>query len=212
MLNPLIREVDERFALGDASHALMAELLTLIFDGRSGGVPGLMAKFHQQGLGYLVESWVTDSTPMPLKPWQLERIFDSGKLSAMANRLGVVRATAGAAACMSLPELVRLLTRGGRRPTHLPGDVSRYLGGCYRSEASAVDAARPLAGSDGFAQLKLTPGLGWIKWALLATSLIAIGYSLLRRPSALNAATPSSQQASPAQAAPPQRDSGSVAP
>ncbi len=136
MLNLLIREVDERFALGDASHALLMELLMLIFDGRAGGVPGLMRKLHQMGLGYLVESWVVDITPVPLQPRQLERIFDSGKLSAMANRLGLVRTTAIAAACASLPELVRLLTRGGRRPIYLPGDVSAYLAKRYRAEAA----------------------------------------------------------------------------
>lgn len=191
MLRLLIREVDERFDLGDTGHALLMELLTLIFDGRAGGVPGLMRKFHQQGLGYLVESWVCDSAPVPVQPRQLERIFDSGKLSAMTNRLGLVRTTAMAATCVSLPELIRLLTRDGRRPVHLPSDVSAYLARRYRNE-TAQARHRPAA-RGSLDKPRFLAGVGWLKWAVVATCLIAIGLCMLQRRSAEPAKAPSAE-------------------
>ena len=192
MLKLLIREVDERFELGDAGHSLLMELLTLIFDGRAGGVPGLMQKFHQQGLGYLVESWVADVAPVPVQPRQLERLFDSGKLSAMANRLGLARTTAVAAACASLPELIRLLTRGGRRPSHLPSDVSAYLAGHYRIQAAHASTGpqrQPIEST------RFLPGPHWVKWAMVATCLIALGLCMLQRQPATPAKTPSAEDA-----------------
>jgi len=197
MLNLLIREVDERFALGGTGHGLLMELLTLIFDGRAGGVPGLMRKFHQQGLGYLVESWVADVAPVPVQPRQLERIFDSGKLSAMANRLGLVRTTAIAAACASLPELIRLLTRGGGRPSYLPSDVSAYLAKRYRAEAVRADAGpkrRPRV-RDAFDDTRFLSGFSWVKWAMVAACLVALAICMLHRQSAAPVSGPSADDA-----------------
>jgi uncharacterized protein YidB (DUF937 family) len=197
MLRRLIREVDERFDLGDTGRALLIELLTLIFDGRAGGVPGLMRKFHQQGLGYLVESWAADVAPVPLQPRQFERLFDSGKLSAMANRLGLARTTAIAAACGSLPELVRLLTRGGRRPSYLPSDVSADLAQRHRTQAPPTSASvqrRPIE-RDSFDDAPFLHGFGWVKWAMVATCLIALGLCMLQRQPAAPATTPSAEDA-----------------
>ncbi|MEP7043251.1 MAG: YidB family protein [Dokdonella sp.] len=203
MLDPLIREVDERFALGDTAPALLTELLTLIFNGRNGGVPGLMAKFRNQGFGDLFESWLAHASPRPIEPQQLERIFGSGTLSAMADRLGVSRSATTAAACTALPKLIGLLTRGGKLPTSLPGDFSRYLSRRYSNEASLIAAksVRIPSPRESHVDVNLTPGLGWIKWVLLATCLIALGYCMVHRRPAAIATTPSTEVTTPGAAA-----------
>jgi uncharacterized protein YidB (DUF937 family) len=180
MLDPLIREVDERFALGDTGYALLTELLTLIFNGRSGGVPGLMARFRQRGLGDVFDSWVGNASRKRIDPLQLESVFGSGTLSTMADRLGIARATAAAAACVLLPRLIALLTRSGNLPTSLPGDFSRYLGRRHPDDIGALDKP-PLRAREAEPEINLAPGLGWVKWALLATCLIGLAYSLLHR-------------------------------
>lgn len=178
MFDALIREVAERFGLGDKARELLASLLGIVFDERNGGIAGLLAKFRQQGLGDLFGSWIGSPQPKPIEPQQLENILGASTISDLAGRLRLEPGkTLGAAAAM-LPKLVGLLTQNGQLPTSLPSAASAYLNGFGQLGGHG---ARNDSKVSTETHTDLTPGLGWVKWALLLAVLLALGYCMLHR-------------------------------
>ena len=51
MLDALIRDLSERYGLGDRSQELFGLLMGYIFNERRGGFPGFIEAFHEQGNG-----------------------------------------------------------------------------------------------------------------------------------------------------------------
>lgn len=193
MFEALIREVAERFGIGDKAEALLAELLALIFNQRSGGVASLLARFRQQGFGDLFASWLGNPQPRPLEPQQLDNVLGASVLSRIADRLGIARGAAVAAASAMLPKLIGLLTQNGKLPTSIPHDVSDYLRGLSHLTGTVEGGMRETATAGGDS----TSGLGWIKWILLAAILLALGYCMLNRKPEMTTTTPAGQNAAP---------------
>src|SRR5690349_21984497 len=72
MFDALVRDIAQRFGLGDKARDLLGELLALIFDNKNGGIAGLLARFRQQGLGDLFASWLGGTQAKPAEPSDIE--------------------------------------------------------------------------------------------------------------------------------------------
>ena len=117
MLDALIRDLSERYGLGDRSQELFGLLMGYIFNERRGGFPGFIEAFHEQGNGELVMAWVGQHEGLrPLNASDVNMVFGQGLLADWGSRLGVSRATVGAAIAGVLPQLVAALTPEGRIP------------------------------------------------------------------------------------------------
>lgn len=117
MLDALIRDLSERYGLGDRSQELFGLLMGYIFNERRGGFPGFIEAFHEQGNGELVMAWVGQHEGLrPLNASDVNMVFGQGLLADWGSRLGVSRATVGAAIAGVLPQLVAALTPDGRIP------------------------------------------------------------------------------------------------
>jgi len=174
LLEVLLEDVEQRFALGGKADALLAALLGIIFDRRTGGgVAGLMARFRVQGLGDVFAAWLDNPRAKAIEPRQLEKMFGAAATTTIARRLGLPRETALAALCVLLPRLIAALTRNGALPTSVPADVRAYLD---RSEPvpARPDGERPHAQVTDFA-----PRLASFKWVLPAALLVALGFFVL---------------------------------
>ena len=99
-------------ALAAQNPQLIQAVLSLVSnDGPVGGLPGLMAKFQQAGLGDMIASWL-----------------GSGPLSQVASQLGVGQSDAANQLAQVLPGLLDQLTPQGHAPQGGLGQSSDLFG------------------------------------------------------------------------------------
>ena len=156
MLDALIRDLSERYGLGDRSQELFGLLMGYIFNERRGGFPGFIEAFREQGHGELVMAWVRQHEGLrPLNASDVNMVFGQGLLADWGSRLGVSRATVGAAIAGVLPQLVAALTPEGRipgiassapviadQPEPLPATDTRPVEAAVPAMAPRTDALR----------------------------------------------------------------------
>jgi uncharacterized protein YidB (DUF937 family) len=94
---------------------LVKEVGTLLE--RVGGLDCLVGLFQQKGLGDLVASWISTGPNLPLSPQQLESVFGSAELQAIAQRLHLPREETSAHLAQLLPQIVDKLTPEGTVPS-----------------------------------------------------------------------------------------------
>ncbi len=209
MFDALIREISQRFGLGDKAEGLITSLVGLIFDPASGGIAGLLARFREQGLGDLFSSWLggTPGLPTAINAQQIENVFGSGQVGAIADKLGIARGTVTAAASAALPKIIGVLTPNGQLPTSIPAAVSSMLGGLGglgTAGAGVADAAHAAASTAASAVGDPSgDGLGWLKWLVLAAIILALGYCVLNRQPAPAPAPPAASTPASAPTPPP---------
>ena len=112
---------------------LIQVVLSLISnDGPVGGLPGLMAKFQQAGLGNVISSWLGSGPNEAISGEQLSNVLGSGPLSEIAAQLGMGSGAAAGQLADVLPGLVDQLSPRGEAPQGgfgNAGDLFGMLGG-----------------------------------------------------------------------------------
>jgi len=68
-----------------------AELTSMVAGAieRQGGLPALSAKFEQQGLGHLVQSWVGPGANLPVTAEQIHQVLGSATVQELAGKFGI---------------------------------------------------------------------------------------------------------------------------
>jgi outer membrane protein OmpA-like peptidoglycan-associated protein/uncharacterized protein YidB (DUF937 family) len=208
MFDALVREISQRFGLGDKAQELINSLLALIFDPNSGGIQGLLAKAKEQGLADLVSSWLGGSAVLgaAINPHQLDNLLGSSALGGIADKLGIARGTVVAAASAALPKLIGLLTPNGQLPSAVPASVGSLIGDVSAAAAPSVTQVLAATAPAASAVDDAAGGLAWIKWLILAAIILLLGYCVLKPKSAAPPAptattTPAAPKPSAAQTA-----------
>jgi len=108
---------------------LVQAVMSLISnDGPVGGLPGLMAKFQQAGLGNVIASWLSAGPNQAISGEQLSQVLGSGPLSQIASQLGVGPSAAAGQLAQVLPGLVDQLSPQGQAPHGGFGNANDLLG------------------------------------------------------------------------------------
>ena len=151
MLDTFIRETSARWGLADQGRPLVQMLVAHISQASSGGLSGMLDKFHNAGWGSMVNSWVDPaSTPQALSVSQVEDVFGGaqGFAQQAATRLGLPYEKVIAVIASVLPQLIRRMTPDGTVPTVLPAEFGvlaregqNLLGGAAGVTAAAASAA-----------------------------------------------------------------------
>lgn len=81
-----------------------------------GGLPGLMQKFSDSGLGEQFASWVGNGQNLPVTAEQIQTALGSNALQEIESRFGIDHATASSALAGLLPHMVDQLTPNGHLP------------------------------------------------------------------------------------------------
>lgn len=138
MFDVLVRELSDRYGLGDRSRDLFGLLMGYIYNDRRGGFGGFAESFRQQGHGDLFASWLGGDArrQRTLNASEVGMVFGQGLLSDWGNRIGASRATVAAAIAGVLPRLIGELTPGGRVPEAF-GTVATTPVGVRREEPDA---------------------------------------------------------------------------
>lgn len=104
--------------------------------GGLGGLAGLVEKFHQGGLGDMVNSWIGSGQNLPVSADQLSGVLGHDTLGAFAQKLGLNSSDALGQLAHLLPQVVDKLTPQGQLPAAADssaaggmGDLGSLLGG-----------------------------------------------------------------------------------
>ena len=79
-----------------------------------GGLAGLVQTFQKNGLGDIVNSWVSTGKNLPVTPDQIKQGLGSDFLSQLAGKSGVSPEAASAQLSSLLPDLIDKLTPNGK--------------------------------------------------------------------------------------------------
>jgi len=81
---------------------------------QNGGLPGIINKFQQAGLGQQAGSWVGTGQNVPITADQLQQVLGSGQIGQIAQQLGLSHGEAGNGLAQALPQLIDQLTPSGQ--------------------------------------------------------------------------------------------------
>lgn len=116
-------------ALAAQNPQLIQAVLSLVGnDGPVGGLPGLVARFQQAGLGDIIASWLGSGANQAISGDQISRVLGSGPLSQVASQLGVGQTDAANQLAQVLPGLLDQLTPQGHAPQGGLGQSSDLFG------------------------------------------------------------------------------------
>ena len=98
-----------------AQNPLLQAVTSLLGQNSSaGGLAGLVQTFQENGLGEIVNSWVSTGKNLPVTPDQIRQSLGSDFLSQLAGKAGVSPDAASAQLSSLLPDLIDKLTPNGK--------------------------------------------------------------------------------------------------
>ena len=100
----------------DASQTSLASAVFSMLSNQSGGISGMVQQFTVQGLGHIVNSWISTGQNLPISPEQLQSVLGSEQVRAIAERAGVSPEAAQNGLAQILPQLIDHLTPNGEVP------------------------------------------------------------------------------------------------
>jgi len=85
---------------------------------QEGGLPGIISKFEQGGLGAQAQSWVGNGANMPISASQIQQILGSGSIGQIAQQLGLAHGDVSSGLAQALPQIIDQLTPNGQIPAN----------------------------------------------------------------------------------------------
>lgn len=98
-----------------------------------GGLNGLIARFHEHGVGDIVQSWISSGPNQTVSPDTLQNVLGSGALNDLASKVGVSPEQASSLLSQVLPHVVDHATPNGEVPQTGQIDIAGALGSISQS-------------------------------------------------------------------------------
>lgn len=92
---------------------LVSHAVEMMNDPSVGGLDGLVQKFHSNGMGEIVNSWIGPGGNRPITADQIQQVLGQDRISAIASKFGLSSEDASAKLAQVLPSIVDKLTPGG---------------------------------------------------------------------------------------------------
>ena len=102
-------------SMTNSSNPLVASVMQMI-NNQPGGLPGLVQRFHEKGLGGLVSSWVSTGQNLPVSEEQIQHVLGSEQVRELAAKAGISPEIARSHLAQLLPTIVDKLTPNGQLP------------------------------------------------------------------------------------------------
>lgn len=101
---------------GQSTQNPLLQAITSLLGNNSnlGGLAGLVQAFQKNGLGEIVNSWVSTGQNMPVSPQQIEQGLGSDVLRQLASNAGLSPQDASSQLSNLLPNLIDKLTPNGK--------------------------------------------------------------------------------------------------
>jgi uncharacterized protein YidB (DUF937 family) len=100
---------------GQSEDAGMAEhVMSIVNNPETGGLQGLVDKFHANGLGGVVNSWISSGGNQAIAAEEIQKVVGQDRVNAIAAKLGIPPEQASAKIAQFLPEVINRLTPAGK--------------------------------------------------------------------------------------------------
>jgi uncharacterized protein YidB (DUF937 family) len=99
-----------------AGNPLVAHVMQMLNDPKTGGLKGLVQSFHDKGLGGIVSSWVGTGANQPVSPEQVTQALGPEKMQQMAQAAGTNQGAVASQLASLLPSIIDKLTPQGSIP------------------------------------------------------------------------------------------------
>jgi uncharacterized protein YidB (DUF937 family) len=99
-----------------AAHPQLAQEVTTLVHGGSGGLAGFVRQLEQGGLGKQVQSWIGTGQNLPVTALQLQQALGSDRVRQLATRVGLDPNVVTQKLATLLPQLIDRLTPNGQLP------------------------------------------------------------------------------------------------
>ena len=100
---------------GQEQHESLVQHAMQMFGNRE-AIGSLLGNAQSQGLGHIVQSWISSGTNQPVEPNQVSSIIGQDRLEQLASRVGLPAGVASAVLSRVLPSVVDRLTPNGKLP------------------------------------------------------------------------------------------------
>ena len=115
LLEEVKEVVEQHPETNDQQHRSLVQTAIDMF-GNHAGLSDLVKNAEAQGIGHIVQSWVSNGSNQPIAPPQVQNIVGQDRINQFANRAGIPPAIANAALARILPAVVDKLTPQGKLP------------------------------------------------------------------------------------------------
>ncbi|MBU2737859.1 YidB family protein [Acidithiobacillus concretivorus] len=95
--------------------SLLGEAVNFV-QNQPGGISGLVQQLQSQGLGDVVQSWISNGSNLPISADQIQQVLGSDTVQQIASKIGIDPDTAASGLSQALPELINHLTPNGEVP------------------------------------------------------------------------------------------------
>jgi uncharacterized protein YidB (DUF937 family) len=102
--------------MGGGQQSRMAGVILQMLQNQPGGIAGLMQNFQQNGLGNLLQSWISTGHNLPISPEQIQQVLGHQQVAQIADQAGVSHEEASSGLASLLPQIVDKLTPDGQVP------------------------------------------------------------------------------------------------
>lgn len=92
-----------------------------------GGLPGIVDKLSESGLGQQVASWVSTNTNLPVTPDEIKAAIGESKIAELAQQMGITEEDMSAKIAEYLPKVIDKLTPNGEVPADNSAVISQVL-------------------------------------------------------------------------------------
>jgi uncharacterized protein YidB (DUF937 family) len=100
---------------GQEQHESMMQHAMEMFGNRE-SIGSLLGNAQSQGLGHIVQSWISNGTNQTIEPNQVSAIVGQDKLQQLASRVGLPSGVASMVLSRVLPSVIDRLTPNGKLP------------------------------------------------------------------------------------------------
>ena len=120
LFDKIVSIVGDNMSGSEENKGLLEQALNLINNPAIGGLPGLVNKFQNGGLGDIISSWVGTGANQPISADQIINALGADKIHEIADKLGVGDNQVSDGLASVLPQIIDKLTPNGKVPE---GDV-----------------------------------------------------------------------------------------
>lgn len=103
LLGGIMKEV-----LGDKATDIVSQFIE-----QQGGIQQLAHRFEQQGMGSIIQSWISNGKNLPISADQIQQILGNTHISAIASQFGFSENMVSEQLANFLPDAVDKLTPSG---------------------------------------------------------------------------------------------------
>lgn len=116
ILDDVLKTATAAAPAAETSQSPLASAVLFMLSSQGGGISSLVQQFTANGLGHIVNSWISTGQNLPISPQQLQSVLGSEQVQAIATKAGISPEAAQSGLAQLLPQIIDHLTPNGSVP------------------------------------------------------------------------------------------------